>query len=70
MAKINVATGVQKNMAEALPKGTCWIATKINKSNKPPNVPWQNIIRLKTNDYMSFEKPAFLTIYIGQNRPF
>ena len=46
-AKIKVATGVQEKMAEALPRGTCWNATKTDKISKPPQNPCENIWSLK-----------------------
>ena len=45
--KIKVATGVQEKMAVALPRGTCWNATKTDKISKPPQNPCKNIWILK-----------------------
>ena len=45
--KIKVATGVQEKMAAALPRGTCWNATKTDKISKPPQNPCKNIWILK-----------------------
>ena len=45
--KIKVATGVQEKMAEALPRGTCWNATKTDKICKPPQNACKNIWGLK-----------------------